>query len=434
MTAIFDPTKPITDETVWFPRGMLISKNSKKLILKPHDPRLRDDKDQIFILERGQMHALCRFLWTGKLLPTDHSSYTRYLGIVDTSIISNEVWSEIDKLLNTYKSISEDCTEFKDDTWDKLTILSGIIKTYAVIAGGTGKSSYYQATLEWVGQYHDEKKKPNPDQGTLDELSSNIKSAIEEEQGKIKLIQDQVAKALTALATFHDNCKVYETTLQGDEKSLQELLTKEGNNVKNLQEKIDRERADIKDAQSIIDSDHSRIQQTDYYSWVVPIGTIAAAIIANEAEAEIERMEKKIREIQEAMEADEAKLQTAKTLQADITSMRGQVTDLIDIIAPAIETLEALQGAWAGMNADLQTLYDLFGDSAEADSIPPMQLEERQLETIVEAWNDLKEYAGRYIDNSFMSTEPQKQSLQDWLDDANKYLGEAKRRRAKNLN
>lgn len=33
-------------------------------------------------------------------------------------------------------------------------------------------------------------------------------------------------------------------------------------------------------------------------------------------------IEKKIREIQTAMEADEAKLQTAKILQADITSMR----------------------------------------------------------------------------------------------------------------
>lgn len=49
------------------------------------------------------------------------------------------------------------------------------------------------------------------------------------------------------------------------------------------------------------------------------------------------------------------------------------------------------------MNADLQTLYDLFGDSAEADSIPPMMLEERQLETIVEAWNDLKEYGTQCI-------------------------------------
>lgn len=57
---------------------------------------------------------------------------------------------------------------------------------------------------------------------------------------------------------------------------------------------------------------------------------------------------------------------------------------------PAIETLEALQGAWAKMNTDLQTLYDLFDD--EKQSIPPMLLEKRQLETIVDAWNDLKAY------------------------------------------
>lgn len=57
---------------------------------------------------------------------------------------------------------------------------------------------------------------------------------------------------------------------------------------------------------------------------------------------------------------------------------------------PAIATLEALQGAWAEMNTDLQTLYDLFDDNKQ--SIPPMLLEKRQLETIVDAWNDLKAY------------------------------------------
>lgn len=43
---------------------------------------------------------------------------------------------------------------------------------------------------------------------------------------------------------------------------------------------------------------------------------------------------------------------------------------------------------------NLQTLYDLFADSAE--SIPPMLLAERQLQTIVEAWDELEEY-GTYL-------------------------------------
>ncbi|OTA07036.1 hypothetical protein A9Z42_0078350 [Trichoderma parareesei] len=434
MTTYFDPTKPIDDETVWFPRGMLIDKKTQKLRPGPHAPRSGDDDgDQIFILEKGQMHALCRFLWTGKLLPTDRDQYVRYLGLVDTSVISKAVWSEIDNLIGTYTKISKDCTEFKDETWDKLTVLAGVIKTYSAIAGGTGTSSYYQAMLEWVGQYNDEKNKPDPDQSVLDELSESIKSAIDDEQGKITLIQDQVTKALEALTTFHDNCKVYETTIQGDEKSLQELLDKEGNNVDQLQAQIDADRADIKDAQTRIDEDCVlRLDTVLPYEYSVPIGTIAGAVIASQAEADIERLEKKIKDTQAALAADEAKLFAAKTLQADITSMRGQVTDLLDIIAPAIVTLEALQGAWAGMGADLQTLYDLFADSA--DSIPPMLLEKRQLQTIVEAWNDLKEYSGRYIENSFMSEEPKKQTMQDWLDDAKKYLGEAKRQRALKMN
>ena len=88
----------------------------------------------------------------------------------------------------------------------------------------------------------------------LDNLSKSIKGAIDDEQKKITLIQDQVAKALDALGTFHDNCKVYETTLQGDEKSLQELLNKEGNNVDKLQAQIKQDRAAIEDAQTRIDA------------------------------------------------------------------------------------------------------------------------------------------------------------------------------------
>lgn len=58
------------------------------------------------------------------------------------------------------------------------------------------------------------------------------------------------------------------------------------------------------------------------YEYSVPIGTIAGAVIASQAEDDIERLEKKIKDTQAALAADEAKLFAAKTLQADITSMR----------------------------------------------------------------------------------------------------------------
>lgn len=42
------------------------------------------------------------------------------------------------------------------------------------------------------------------------------------------------------------------------------------------------------------------------------------------------------------------------------------------------------------MAADLTTVYDLFEDAKQ--TIPPMLLTEKELKTIVEAWNDLKDY------------------------------------------
>jgi hypothetical protein len=60
------------------------------------------------------------------------------------------------------------------------------------------------------------------------------------------------------------------------------------------------------------------------------------------------------------------------------------------VIGPAIEKRELLQGAWTQMAADLTAVYDLFEDNKQ--TIPPMLLTEKELKTIVEAWNGLKDY------------------------------------------
>jgi chromosome segregation ATPase len=138
-------------------------------------------------------------------------------------------------------------------TWNGLTTLAGTIKTYATIAGGSSDSSYYQFMLELIGQYNDEMDKPNPDQKTLDDLAKSIKGVINQEQSKIKSIQDQVKDALDALTLFHDDCKRYESTLGGDQESLKSLLEEEGNDVEHLMSVIEEERKNIEDLQVDID-------------------------------------------------------------------------------------------------------------------------------------------------------------------------------------
>ncbi|KAJ4864054.1 hypothetical protein T069G_00584 [Trichoderma breve] len=408
--ADFDPSKPIDDPQVWFPKGMFVDNNAQQLTTKVH---ALDDDGKTFILNHDKMVAFSRFLWTGKLLPTSRDAYVKTLGLNTTEEITDQVWDEIDNLLKTYTEISKDCTEFKEATWDKLVDLSGQIKTYATMAGGTSSSSYYQGMLEWVGQYNNERKKPDPDQKALDNLANAIKGTIEEEQKKIQDIQDHIKEALAALSTFHDNCKGYESTLGDDGKTLQALLEKEGNDVEHLTSEINKELKKIEDLRTHIDKDFQKMAKSLLYISVSFVGIIVSEAVSWMAEADIDRLRAAMKGIQALLDANKEKLQTAYRLQGDISSMGTQLTGLVNVMKPAIATLEALQGAWAKMNTDLQTLYDLFDDDKQ--SIPPMLLEKRQLEAIVVAWNNLKVYASDYIEHAFMTDDPEQVSIQEYV-------------------
>ncbi|OPB37169.1 hypothetical protein A0O28_0040810 [Trichoderma guizhouense] len=408
--ADFDPSKPIDDPQVWFPKGMFINNKVQQLTIKVHAAA---DDDKTFILNHDKMVAFSRFLWTGKLLPTNRDAYIKTLGLTTAEEITDQVWDEIDNLLETYTEISKDCTRFKEVTWDKLVDLSGQIKTYATMAGGTSSSSYYQGMLEWVGKYNDEQSKPDPDQKKLDDLANAIKGTIEEEQKKIQDIQDHIKEALAALSTFHDNCKGYGNTLGEDGKTLQALLEKEGNNVEHLTSEINKELKEIEDLRTQIDRDFQKMEKSLFYVYVPYVGAIVSAVVIFKGSADIDRLKAAMEGIQKLLDTNKEKLQTAYHLQGDISSMGTQLTGFVNVMKPAIETLEALQGAWAEMNTDLQTLYDLFQD--EKQSIPPMLLEKRQLETIVDAWNDLKAYANDYIEHAFMTNDPEQVTIQDYV-------------------
>ncbi|KAK5994342.1 hypothetical protein PT974_04816 [Cladobotryum mycophilum] len=439
--AQFDPSKPIDDPVVWFPKGMFIVNKAQKLTIVAYAVDTADEEEKTFILNRDKMVALSRFLWTGKLLPTNRDSYIKTLGLTTTSAMSTKVWAEVDSLIKTYTEvnnppfpeqeklanktalspqISKDCSQFKDVTWDKLVKLSGQIKTYATLAGGSSTSSYYQAILEWVGEYNDEKGKTSPDQKVLDELASGIKGAIEAQQKIIQGIQAHVAEALTALATFHDNCKRYQSTLQGDGETLKSLLEEEGNDIEHLKREIEEQLKDIEDLQVQIDADHQKIKETAYYVWIPFAGTVAAVTVTVMANEDIKRLKKAMEKIEAVLDVNQIKLETAYRLQGDISSMGAQVTNLLNVIAPAIETLEALQGAWSHMNADLQTLYDLI--DAGGQSIPPMLLAKKQLQNIVDSWNELKVYAENYIENAFMSTDPEKLTMKSYIKQLESHL------------
>lgn len=102
--AAFDPSKPIDDPQVWYPKGMFIDNKAQQLTIKVY---AADDENKTFILDHDKMVALSRFLWTGKLLPTGRDAYIKTLGLTTTEEITDKVWNEIDNLLKTYTEVCQ---------------------------------------------------------------------------------------------------------------------------------------------------------------------------------------------------------------------------------------------------------------------------------------------------------------------------------------
>lgn len=127
------------------------------------------------------------------------------------------------------------------------------IRIYATIAGGTEETSYTVLMLKWIGDFHDENNKSNPDPAKLKELKEGIQWVVNEELRIIKQLQAGAQEALAGLENFHGLCEVHDSRLRINATSLDAQLTREGNDIASMQKKIDEAQAELEDYQARID-------------------------------------------------------------------------------------------------------------------------------------------------------------------------------------
>ncbi|KAL1999676.1 hypothetical protein VTN02DRAFT_4189 [Thermoascus thermophilus] len=390
----FDPGKALSDETVWYPQGMY-------------------NEDGTFILSTADMAALNRYVWRGRLLPTDRDEYTKSLGISDGGEISNDVWKAADDLLATYKDVKGTTTEFHDTTWPRIVGLSDTIYNYATSAGGKSESSYYANMLAWVGQYNEELNKDKPDEQVLTELKQSVLTLTKQQITQIDKLQQNSNKAKKDLEAFDALCRQHQKDLASSQKTLQNLLEGDQGEIAELRKKIAENTKAVQDKQKEYDHDRLVAQTTPAYVWVFPIGTIAAAAVAAQYTQMADALEREIESLKALINQENAKLQADIRLEADINGMTADIGGLLSTIGPAIVTLGKLEGAWETMSGDLQGLHDLLSNQ-EGQEIPPLRLERVQLDNIVEHWNTLADYADKYRQIAYVS-EPEKQDMDTYL-------------------
>lgn len=398
--ASFDPTTPIQDASVWYPKGMYVNR----------EPTEANPDTEVLVLGSSDIANLNRYVWTSKLLPTTRDAYIMSLGIVNSGEISDGVWSAADQVLNTYATMKSDSSDFLENLWPSTVDLANDIYNYSVSAGGTTKSSYYANMLSWIGEYENA-------QGTSDgnKYLQSIKALTDRE---VKNIDDMYNRAETVkqgLAKYHEKCKASKGDLDSYVATMNSLLEGENGEIEQWREQIAEVQKDIRDTQDMIDYDRLVIKWSAAYVWIPFAGMIAGITVDVVFQDRINGLEESLKKLRKILNQDKAKLEAAMKLHTDINAMGDQLSNLVDVIGPAIAAIETIQGAWQAMSSDLEEIGKLVED--EGKNLPPMLLAQADLEHIVERWNVLAERADTYRQMAYLSEDPMYQSLDDYLND-----------------
>lgn len=121
------------------------------------------------------------------------------------------------------------------------------------MSGGKVTTSYYVLMLTFIGQYHEENKKPNPDEGKLAELKESILFTVNAELRKLGELQAGAQEALEGLGNFEAVCEQHSTAVETNATTLEAQLKKEGNDIETMKTKIGEAQDEITDLQKQID-------------------------------------------------------------------------------------------------------------------------------------------------------------------------------------
>ncbi|KAM3548670.1 hypothetical protein MY1884_009080 [Beauveria asiatica] len=396
------------DETRWYPIGQMVetpSRAARYAVKDGADNYHDDDERTTFALSDEDMGRLNRYLHGGRVLPLDKDGFCQKLGILDRSLITDNIWTQIDRLIGTYQKIYKDCTDFLgsdssesrrqwmkvdgDDsafdalcTFDKMNTLASQIYDYSTKAGADD-SSYYSFMFKACEKYNDD----NATDKQREEARKDILDLTEDLLSDVAPMQLHAKKVSNALKDFDLACGQREAALVDSETSMTAILDKDLGNIDDLKQDISSQLDEIERNQKVIDENRYSQKMTAAYVWISVIGAIVGTTIFATKQAEINEYEKKIARLNDLIRSENDQIALHQQLQSHVTAMAKQSRDLKALIGPAMETTEKLKGGWDLIGAELQMVHDT---AAKFESkIPGVNFADIQLRAIVREWNKL---------------------------------------------
>ncbi|KAG6301948.1 hypothetical protein E4U09_004124 [Claviceps aff. purpurea] len=408
----FDAKRPITDPSFFSPREMYVDKRTS------YDGGAysgNTDAARAFIFNAPGVKTLIRALGTGRKLQGSREEYLRWLGISDMrGEISVDLSNEVENLVATYRSIKADCVRFKDLVWIWILNLVTTITSYAMLSGRTLDTSSYPLMLEYIGTFHEEIRKPNPNRSVVVDLKESIQFKAKTKLRNISVMRAAAAEALKRLVAFEKIFEAHGVSIHNNAKSLTKQLVKEGNNMDSLKAKIKEAQDDIRYAQGQIDEKNEERLCTPNYMWVCPIGTAISIGTVVQTKNAREKLQAAMEKVRKLLDEYHSSMLVASRLQINVAFISSQIQDLSTEIGPLVEIIQNLLVSWNDMENYLRSLVNLI--DFEPESIPPMLLTTSQLQGIVDGWSDLTDHALIYVDILSLNEEPIPGTIQEYIE------------------
>lgn len=163
------------------------------------------------------------------------------------------LWRRLSADVHILIQIKADCVRFKDLVWIWILNLVTTITSYAMLSGRTLDTSSYPLMLEYIGTFHEEIRKPNPNRSVVVDLKESIQFKAKTKLRNISVMRAAAAEALKRLVAFEKIFEAHGVSIHNNAKSLTEQLVKEGNNMDSLKVKIKEAQDEIRYAQGQID-------------------------------------------------------------------------------------------------------------------------------------------------------------------------------------
>lgn len=353
-----------------------------------------------FVLSKTEWISIQTYVTDALSLPINDTELRNSLGAGAPSDLS-----DFDRLIAAYKGINEHCT-----TWQKSTFPTTVDLASDVYDYGMNKVPiYYPPILKEAGILKDH---PD-DQGAKQAL----KAILDNLQGTADGYAKKATAAREAVQNFAEQSQSDQTTLVGpDGKAglVKYYNDKYGAKSKDVQEalkEITAQTAILKSANEEYNHDVTVAATTPTYAWVVPYGTIAAAVVAGvyghravEALDRAKAAQAKIDTLNAEVQAD------FNLMQAVHIAQRGMST-IVQDLAAALPVIQKIEGVWGAITADLQNISKLIDDDIR--KVPPIIMD-LGVDEARKAWHKVAQAANNYRLNAYVKSSGTVAEMETW--------------------